>query len=227
MFIANFDGAPCWTGPNPAADPGESNQGILNFPDPGNLGTVLEQPHFSVFNGPGYNCPKNSNVPAFNGAARSPTTAGAPSVSTSAASSPSPSTATTSPSGVFQTISPTGTTTIIPSLTYTPQTPSLTTIKTSPTSYSTSKPSPATSINPTTATPSSSPTAAVPPLAGSTCPFPNSFPCTKPDGVLACRDTSALGLCTNGCAQAVPVAAGMQCVKSAGTMPDVYQRAAT
>lgn len=222
MFLANFDGAPCWTGPNPKIESGESNQGILNFPEPGNLGTVLEQPHFSIFTGPGYNCPVNTIVPAFNGVESQPTTAGVPSVSTSAAQSPSVATTTTGPPDVFPTVSPTDTTTIVPSLSFNNPTPSLTTVKTS-----TSRPSPVTSVTSTTSSSTYPGLAAELPVPTAPCPFPNSFHCFKPNGVLACRDASVMGLCVRACAQITTVAAGMRCVMAGGTKPDLYESATT
>jgi hypothetical protein len=214
MFVANLPNSDeCWTGPKPGSPEAltEANPGILNIPNPGSYGKILEDPSTEVPNGPGYNCPKPAGKPNFEPADLSgnPSSPGASSGSFS--SSPSASTPATS-----STLSTSATSNTSPSSPKAPPTSSTTTNCAGSTCPGTTPTTSTTSANPppkptTTATSEGTTSTAASSTGASGCPYANSFSCDKPDGSIVCYDKDTLGICFQGCAQKMRVAAGMQC----------------
>ncbi|KAK4118813.1 lytic polysaccharide monooxygenase [Parathielavia appendiculata] len=170
LFLANVPGE-CTTG-----------NGVLNIPQPGKYGKVLEQPT------PGSegDCPKADGVPTFEG------DSGNDSGSSSTASlvvMPIPSTSTTSASLV-----------VVPITTSTTVSTSATTSATASSGF----------VTQTTTPPVISPVPSATSGAGSSSGPSGSQPCPT-DGAIICFSPTSFGLCNHGAAIPQPVAPGTTC----------------
>ena len=172
MFVANIPGE-CTT-----------NNGVLNIPNPGNFGKVLEQP------APGSegSCPKAEGIPTFNGASPAAPPAAPPVVGGGSppASAPVPTTFITRVSTTAVLSDASAPITVVP-------------VVPSPITVVPVVPSPITVVP------------VPPPSAPSGGASSGSTACS-PDGAIVCIGASQFGICDHGFAVAQPLAPGTTCV---------------